>query len=388
MNTPSIVIIGAGAAGLSAALRAGELGCTDVTVLERAHVAAGSSGLSAGVFNINGTDPLNVEIRVRTRALLDTFERENGLHLARIGHLRLGRNERHARLFDEVLAWQSELGVEPSTLITPDQALELVPHLRVDDVLVGLWNPRDGHMDGPLLCGVMAERAQALGVVIRTRQAVVGWRKESGKHVLTTADGEYRADVVINAAGPWAQHVGELLEAPLPLVSQVHDVVKVKLPDTIDYTVPMVQEYIPGDDVAIYFRLDGPGSLICGEHTYSIVDELGSADPEDYRKTVPWEIWESVAKRVSDRLRVEGLGFEPGWTGLYPISADGQFVIGPYEHDASVVAAGGLGGNGVTSGVALGRVATEWAVLGEPTSVAGTDTLLPDRPSLQASVAG
>jgi sarcosine oxidase subunit beta len=81
---------------------------------------------------------------------------------------------------------------------------------------------------------------------------------------------------------------------------------------------------------------------------------------------------------------VDGLGFEPGWTGLYPISSDGQFVIGPYEHDATIVAAGGLGGNGVTSGVALGRVATEWAVLGEPTSVVGTEALLPDRPSLRA----
>jgi glycine/D-amino acid oxidase-like deaminating enzyme len=388
LNNPSVLVIGAGAAGTSAALRAAELG-SEVTVLERAHIASGSSGLSAGVFNINATDRLNLEIRVRTRAQLDLLERENGLHLARIGHLRLGRNERHAKLFEQVIEMQRELGVEqPSTLLEPEQIREIVPDLKLDDVLVGLWNPRDGHMDGPLLCGAIAERAQALGARILPKHPVTGWSKRGARHVLTTPEGEFEADVIVNAAGPWAEAMGEMLESPLPLVSQVHDVIKVKLPEGFGYRVPMVQEYIPGDEVAIYFRQDGPDSLICGEHTYSVVEDLGSADPDDYRKSIPWETWEGVAKRVSERLPVPKLGFEPGWTGLYPISADGSAVIGPYDHDPTIVAAGGLGGDGVTSGVTLGRVAAEWAVLGEPQLISGGEALLPDRPSLkqQASV--
>jgi sarcosine oxidase subunit beta len=380
---PSIAIIGAGSAGMSAALRATELGSTDVTVLEREYLASGSSGLSAGVYNINGTDRLNIEIRVRTRALLDAFEREAGLHLARIGHLRLGRNPRHAELFREVVQIQAEFGVEPSSLLEPDQIRGLVPDLRLDDVVLGLWNPRDGHMDGPLICGVMAERAKAAGAKLLMKHQLTGRRRTDGSHILVTPHGELRADVVINAAGPWAQRVGELLDAPLPLVNQVHDVVKVKMPERITYTVPMVQEYIPGDEQAIYFRQDGPHNLIGGEHTYAMIEELGSADPDDYRRTIPWETWESVAKRVADRLPVEDLGFEPGWTGLYPISADGQFIFGPYEHDPTIIAAGGMGGHGLTSGIALGRVAAEWAVLGEPQTVSGTDVLLPDRPSLR-----
>ncbi len=386
-NNPSIVIIGAGSAGMSAALRAGELGATNVTVLERKYPASGSSGLSAGVFNINGTDPLTIEIRIRTRAMLDSFERENGMHLSRIGHLRLGRNERHAKLFEDVIGWQTELGVaESSTLLAPEQILGLVPDLNVEDVVTALWNPRDGHMDGPLLCGVLSDRAQALGVKVLPKHPVTGYRKERGQHVLTTPEGDFKADVVINAAGPWAQQIGEMLGAPLPLVSQVHDVIKVSVPEHITYTVPMVQEYIPGDEVAIYFRQDAPHSLICGEHTYAIEERFESVDPDDYRKTIPWETWEGVAQRVAARLPIEDLGFEPGWTGLYPISADGQSVFGPYEHDASVIAAGGMGGHGLTTGVCLGRVAAEWAILGQPRSISGGEQLLPDRPSLREAV--
>jgi sarcosine oxidase subunit beta len=144
----------------------------------------------------------------------------------------------------------------------------------------------------------------------------------------------------------------------------------------------MVQEYIPGEGEAGYFRQDGPDSMIAGMHTYAALDRLGSADPETYQKAVTWETWEAVAQHVSNRLQVEGLGFETGWTGLYPISADGDYVVGPYEADPTVIACGGFGGQGLTAGVSVGPIAAEWIVHGEPRSLPGAAAWLPDRPGL------
>ena len=383
MGSPSIAVIGAGVAGLSTALRAAELGC-EVTVIERGHPAAGSSGLSAGVYNINSTEPLQVEVRVQTRALLDKFERENGLHLARIGYLRLARSEEHVALFEEVVSLQRQLGVEPSEIVDPERTREIVPHLRTDDLLAAIYNPRDGHMDGPLLCGVLAERAEAEGATVLHRTRVTGHEKgPAGHRLLIDGAGPVEADVVVNAAGPWAMEVGELLGHPFPLVNQVHEVIKVKLPPAVDYTVPMVQEYIPGEEEAGYFRQDGPHSMIAGMHTYAALEQLGSADPETYQKSITWDTWEAVAQHVSDRLQVEGLGFETGWTGLYPISADGEYVVGPYEDDPTVIACGGFGGQGLTAGVSVGPVAAEWAVYGEPRSLPAAAAWRPDRPGLR-----
>ncbi|HET6998320.1 MAG TPA: FAD-binding oxidoreductase [Solirubrobacterales bacterium] len=382
MAAPSIAVIGAGVAGLSAALRAAELGC-EVTVIERDHPASGSSGLSAGIFNINSTELLQVEVRVQTRALLDKFERENGLHLARIGYLRLAKNESHVAMFEAVIALQRELGVEPSEIVDPARAKEIVPDLRTDDIVAAIYNPRDGHMDGPLLCGVLAERAEAEGASVLHRTRVGGHEMAGGRHRLLTEAGPVEADVVVNAGGPWAMEIGELLGHPLPLVNQLHEVIKVKLPAAVDYTVPMVQEYIPGEEEAGYFRQDGPGSMIAGMHTYAALEQLGSADPDDYQHSVTWDTWEAVAQHVSNRLQVKGLGFETGWTGLYPISADGEYVVGPYEADPSVVACGGFGGQGLTAGVSVGPLAAEWAVYGEPRSLPGAAAWLPDRPGLR-----
>jgi len=382
VSGPSLAVVGAGVAGLSTALRAAELGC-EVTVIEREHPAAGSSGLSAGIFNINSTEPLQVEVRVQTRALLDRFEAENGLHLSRIGYLRLARNESHVALFEQVIALQRELGVEPSRIVDPAGAREIVPHLRVDDVVAAIHNPLDGHMDGPLLCGVLAERAEAAGAVVLHHTRVTGHERAAGRHRLLTTAGAVDADIVVNAAGPWAMELGELIGQPFPLVNQVHEVIKVQLPPAVDYTVPMVQEYIPGEEEAVYFRQDGPSSMIAGMHTYAALEKLGSADPETYQRTVTWDTWEAVAEQVSNRLQVEGLGFATGWTGLYPIGADGEYLVGPYEDDPTVIACGGFGGQGLTAAVSVGPLAAEWAVHGEPRSLPGATAWLPDRPGLR-----
>jgi sarcosine oxidase subunit beta len=380
--TPSIAVIGAGVAGLSTALGAAELGC-EVTVIERGHPASGSSGLSAGIFNINSTEPLQVEVRVQTRELLDKFERENGLHLARIGYLRLARTESHVAMFEAAIALQRELGVEPSEIVDPARAREIVPHLRNDDIVAAIHNPRDGHMDGPLLCGVLAERAEAAGATVMHRTRVSGHEAANGRHRLLIDAGRVEADVVVNAAGPWAMEVGELLGHPLPLVNQLHEVIKVRLPPEVDYTVPVVQEYIPGEEEAGYFRQDGPDSMIAGMHTYAALDKLGSGDPETFQKSVTWDTWEAVARHVSNRLQVDGLGFETGWTGLYPIGADGDYVVGPYEADPTVIACGGFGGQGLTAGVSVGPLAAEWAVYGEPRGLPGAAAWRPDREGLR-----
>jgi sarcosine oxidase subunit beta len=382
MKNPSVAVIGAGVAGLSTALRAAELGC-EVTVIERDRPASGSSSRSAGVFNISATEPLQVEVRVRTREMLDRFERENGLRLARIGYMRLARSDSHVKMFEDVIGLQRELGAEAAEIVDPERLQEMVPHLRTDDVVGAIYSPRDGCMDGPQLCGVLAERAEAAGATVLDRTRVGGHEAANGRHRLLTDAGSVEADVVVNAAGPWAMEVGELLGHPLPLVNQVNEVIKVALPAAVGYTVPMIQEYIPGEEQAGYFRQDGPGSMIAGIHTYSALEGTGSADPETYRESVVWDTREAVAERVHNRLRVEGLAFEPGWAGLYPISADGEYVVGPYEADPTVIACGGFSGQGLTAAVSVGPLAAEWIVYGEPRSLPAAAAWKPDRPGLR-----
>lgn len=379
MSKPHVAIIGGGAAGLGAALALSEAGCR-VTVCERSHLASGSSSLSVGVFNINSPDDLQLQVRVISRTVRDRLERENGLPLSRIGYVRLAKTREQLDVFETIIDKQRELGATPSEVVDVTRLLEIVPHLYVDDVVGALYDPRDGHLDGSILCRTYAERAEAAGARVMQKTSVLGYgRGTTSRHRLQLADGSLESDFVVNAAGAWADRVGDLLDAPLPLVNQVHDVIKVKLPEEIGYTVPMVQEYLPGSGEGLYFRQEGPKLLIAGMHTYDIVESLGSANPDAYRRSLDWEKWQRVAQETSARLPAEGLGFEFGWTGIYPISQDEDFVVGPYEHDETIIALGGLGGHGIVASPALGLTVAEWVLHGEPRTIPDAGRFRPCR---------
>jgi sarcosine oxidase, subunit beta len=382
MKRPSIAIIGAGVGGCGAALRAAQLGAGEVIVLEQEHPASGSSGRSAGVYNVQTTDPLNIEIRARARELFFQLEAEHGLRLSRIGNVRVARSGPQLDQLAAAVDVQRRLGVRDSVLLDRGALQRLVPDLRAGDLAGGLLGPNDGHLDGHQLCDVLLAAARRLGAQVRARTGVLGHdRDRPGRHRLVTTSGDVTADVVINAAGAWAGRVGAMLGHELPLVPQVHEVVQVRLPRALGYTVPMVNLYMPGDQgEALYFRQDGPDTLIAGLHTYLIQEQLATADPDHYPRRVTDSSVERVAEAMTGRFLVDGLGFKPGWTGLYPLTVDGRFLVGPHEQEPTVVACAGFGGTGVTSGPICGFIAAEWAVLGEPVTVAA-GALLPDRPT-------
>ena len=389
MTSPSIAIVGAGVAGCGAALRAAQLGARNVTLIEAGHPGSGSSGLSAGVYNIQTVDPLDIEIRIRARELLFRLEAQRDLPLAKIGNVRVAYSDADMARLQTALDVQRSLGATDSLLVDRAGLAELVPDLATADLAGGLYGPNDGHLDGHLLCDALLTEARAAGIRLLSRTKVVGHERTSRGHRLQTSDGDVTADVVINAGGAWSGKIGQLLGVPVPLVPQVHEVVQVQLRRPLPYVVPMTNLYMPGmSGEGLYFRQDGPDSLIAGMHTYVIQDDAEIADPDAFRRRVGDGYLEQVAEALTERFLVEDLGFKPGWTGLYPLSPDGRCILGPHEQDPTVISCTGLGGVGVTMGSIAGFTAAEWAVTGRPTTVPGADALRPDRATLSNLVSG
>ena len=93
-RSPSVVVVGAGALGLCTAWHLTDRGVTDVTVIERDHVAGASSGLSVGIIETQYLDPLAIEIRVESMRFFTGLERSGALAITRNGYLRLGHQRR------------------------------------------------------------------------------------------------------------------------------------------------------------------------------------------------------------------------------------------------------------------------------------------------------
>jgi glycine/D-amino acid oxidase-like deaminating enzyme len=377
-------VIGGGVAGLTAAIRALDLGA-DVVVFERSHVGSGSSSLSAGVFSVNQLDRLSLEIRIAARNYIDWLEHERGLNVSRDGYLRLASTPEQLTRFEDAVNLQRQLGSEPSTVLDVCGLRSVVPELQTDDLVGGMLNHRDGRIDGSDLCNILANEAVAGGALIHTNAPVVeAQNTEGGAHVLISPRATYECDFVVNAAGPWAARTGDILGQPLPLVNQRHEILLVKLPPDFRYSGPFVQEYVPGAPEGVYFGRETQDTLIAGLHSHDVLDSLTSEDPDEYSHAIEWDVVERVAGKLAHRLVLEGMSVGTGWCGLYPVSPDAAYIVGPYAADPTIVALGGLAGAGLASGLAVGRVAAEWALIGRPETVSDATPFLPDRPSLAA----
>lgn len=375
---PRVVVVGAGAAGLSAAMHCSELGADSVTVIEKTQLAQASSGLSAGIFNRQTFDRVDGHMRRTSVEVFDDLEARGLLHLSRCGYVRLARTEQQWKsVLDAVEAAQSPY----TELLTPTALQRLVPGMRVDDVVGGMFGPHDGHLDGPELCQAYLRAGRARGVVYRSGTAAMSHTRRGSVHRLETTGGVIEADVVVNAAGGWLAEVSDLLGAPVPINNQRHQIALVRVDSLQGVPVPTVQTYFPGSGAdAVYVRPEGTGTFLAGLHSYE--SQGVSQDPDGYRRGTDAVYLELLAEQLLDRFPGwDDAGLESGWSGIYPLSPDGRFIIGPDSADTTVVTVGGLGGVGLTVSPAAGRLAAEWAVLGQPDTLSDEDAAgyLPNR---------
>jgi sarcosine oxidase, subunit beta len=381
----SVGIVGAGAVGLSAALALTELGVDEVVVLDRSHVAGGSSGRSVGVVETQYVDPFDIALRVPSKRVFEALERDHGLGFTRNGYLRIGHTDEDAVRFERSVAVQRELGIEDAVVLGPEEISRRFPDVRSDDVSAGLYGPSDGFVDGRLYCDLLAELARAKGARISQQTRLTGHEaRGDGRHRLQTSTGDLECDFVVNAAGAWAQEVGERLGVETPILPQRHQAVRIHLPRTLDYMMPEVMDYAPAEGRdGLYFRHETFDVFLGGLHSEEAVHPV--VDPDDWPEDVEQAYLERLGELLPHRLpSLAGARLGEGWAGLYPVSPDGRPQVGPCPEDPSVIAACGVGGYGIQVSPIVGRLAAEWIVFGEARGLAGAEAreLLPGRASL------
>jgi sarcosine oxidase subunit beta len=121
--------------------------------------------------------------------------------------------------------------------------------------------------------------------------------------------------------------------------------------------------------------------MIAGLHSEDRLHEI--VDPDSYAAGGDHAFASEVAGRLAYRLpALADMRLSDAWAGLYPLSPDGLPVVGPHPDRPTVVAVLGAGGSGLQSAPALGRLAAEWIVHGEPVTIPAATSLLPGRPGL------
>ena len=365
-----VVVIGGGVVGASVLYHLAKLGWTDIALVERSILTAGSSWHAAGDFHALNANPNVALLQAYTIDLLKAVEAESGQSIGMkvTGGMQIASApERWEWLQANYRRFQA-IGIEDVRLLSPDEIKALCPIVNIEGVLGGMWADREGHVDPTGTVWAYAGAAKKRGAKVIERNRVLELRQRADDTWdVVTEQGLIHAEHVVNAAGLWAKRVGRMVGLELP-VSPIehHYLITETVPEiaALEKELPVVVDL----EGFTYMRQDQKGMLV---GIYETRPQHWAMDG------APWdfgiELFQENIDRISEELELvhrrypvlERTGIRKWVNGAFTFSPDGNPLVGPVAGKrgywlACGVMAGFLQGGGV------GKALAEWIVRGEP----------------------
>ncbi|MGC2783750.1 MAG: FAD-dependent oxidoreductase [Roseiarcus sp.] len=373
-----VVVIGGGVVGASVLYHLSKFGWTDVALVERSVLTAGSSWHAAGGFHALNANPNMALLQAYTIDLLKEVEAESGqpvgMHMTGGIHV-ASAPERWEWLQSSYRRFQA-IGIDDVRLVTPEEIKARCPIIDVDGVLGGMWADREGYVDttGTVWAYAGAAKKRGATVIEHNRVLELKQRPDSSWDLITEA-GVINAEHVVNAAGLWAKQVGRMVGLDLPLSPLEHHYLLTEtIPEIagLNKELPMVVDL----EGFTYMRQDQKGMLV---GIYETNPQHWSMDgaPWDYGIELLQENIDRIASELELVHRrypvLQTAGIRKWVNGAFTFSPDGNPLIGPVAGKpgywlACGVMAGFLQGGGV------GKSLAELMIHGEAsTDVYGLD---------------
>lgn len=363
-----VVVIGGGVVGASVAYHLTKFGWTDVAILERNVLTAGSSWHAAGGIHALNADPNMAALQAYTIDLLSEVEEESGIDIGL--HMTGGISvasapERWEWLQSAYRTFQT-IGIEDCHLMTPEEIKAKCPIMSTDGIIGGLWADREGYIDttGTVHAYARAAKKRGADIIEHNKVEELHWKGDHWEVV--TEKGTIKAEHVVNAGGLWAKQCGRMVGLDLPVSPLAHHYFLTEtIPEIekLDFEIPMMVDL----EGFTYVRQDKKGILVGiyeTDHKHWMMDGA------------PWNYGIELLQEEPDRIERElmmafdrypclnDVGIENWVNGAFTFSPDGNPLVGPVESVpnywlACGVMAGFLQGGGV------GKTLAEWMIHGD-----------------------
>jgi D-arginine dehydrogenase len=336
------VVIGGGIAGVSAAAHLAPHGSVTLLEMERS-LAYHTTGRSAALYvaNYGGEGARPLAHASRPFLEMPPEGSADGSLLSDRGLLWVA-DQGHEQLLGDMVRQGHETGAG-ATLVSQAEALSLVPSLRPDWVVGGLYEPGARDIDVAALHQAFVRIARKHGAEIRLAAPVTGLTRSTGGWRISIRAEVLETAVVVNAAGAWGDRVAAIGGID-PIGLQPMRRTAFMVPGNAAYAGwPMVVDV----DEGFYFRPDGL-QLLC-----SLAEETPS-EPGDPRPDM-----EDVALAIERINQATTLGIRAvnsQWTGLRTFAPDRRLVVGEEPTAPGFFWLVGQGGTGIQTSPAYGAL--------------------------------
>lgn len=366
-NRASVVIVGGGIVGCSLAYHLTLRGCSDVVLLERKQLTCGTTWHAAGLVGQLRATYNMTRLAQYTTNLYKSLEEETGqaTGFRQTGSIAIAT---HQARFEELKRGASMakcFGLEVQTL-TPSEIASLWPGVRIDDLVGGVYLPKDGRTNPIDTTQALAKGAKSRGARIFENTAVEEILIENGKAVgVRTAQGEIRADMVVNCAGMWAHELGAKSGTTIPLHAAEHFYIVTEPMEGLSSEMPVLRD----PDGCAYFKEDA-GKLLVGwfepvakpwgmrgiPETFCF-DQL----PDDLEHIEPL-----LTAAMHRTPALEKTGINLFFNGPESFTPDDRYLLGETPEVRNLFVAAGFNSIGIQSAGGAGKVLADWMLDGHP----------------------
>ncbi len=357
-----IVVIGGGIYGAQVAYHLAKYGRKDVIIIEKGEIASGESSHAAGLVTQFATSQAMLKFRMYSIELYS----ELGL-FDHVGSLRVASSKEQLLEMERSVSRAKALGLD-CEIISPDEALKVMPQISKKDLYGGIYLPRDGQLDPYTATTSMARFAKDLGVEIYTNTRVTGIKLTAKGEVqsVVTDKGEIRCEIIVNAAGMWAPRIAAMAGLHIPTTPVDHQHIALRAVPGHEFSAdtPCLRD----PDNLVYMRQEQGGLVIGGYEPKPLPRWIDGTPWEHGSKSFPGDfdqfemLLEGAIRRLPflDQAGIITLVRHPG-----AYTPDCQPLLGPMAGARGMWIMAGMSLNGYGGAGGMGKLMAEWIIDGE-----------------------
>uniref|UniRef100_A0A3Q3LRL6 Sarcosine dehydrogenase, mitochondrial n=1 Tax=Mastacembelus armatus TaxID=205130 RepID=A0A3Q3LRL6_9TELE len=369
-RSADVVVIGGGSLGCQTIYHLAKMGLTNVVLLERDRLTAGTTWHTAGLLWQLRPSDVEVELLAHTRNVISKdLEEETGLHTGWIqnGGLFIASNKQRLDEYKRLMSLGKVYGIE-SHVLSPAETKDLYPLMNIDDLYGTLYVPKDGTMDPAGTCTTLTRAASARGAVVIENCPVTGIKVQTDdlgvKRVkaVKTPHGTIETPCVVNCAGVWAPKLGEMAGVKVPLIAMHHAYVVTQRIEGIQ-NMPNVRDH----DASVYLRLQGDALSVGGyEHNPIFWEEVSDKFAFSLFD-LDWDVFMQHIEGAINRVPVlEQIGIKSTVCGPESFTADHKPLMGEAPEVRGFFLGCGFNSAGMMLGGGCGRELAHWIIHGRP----------------------
>ncbi|RMF92257.1 MAG: FAD-binding oxidoreductase [Candidatus Schekmanbacteria bacterium] len=341
-------IIGGGIVGASIfyhLLNSGKL--KKIVLLEKDKMlGTGATAKSAGGIRHQFSSVENILMTIESIKIFEEIEKKTGLSIGfkKNGYLILASYEDTMNQLATISKNLKNLGIE-YLLLNGKEIKKKFPFLNTENIIGGLFTPNDGYLDPhTVLYNFLILSKDKNGEIKKSTEAVrIEKQKHSAFIIETSSNEKIKADIVINAAGPWLDNVNKKLKINLPLKTCQRQIFVSSDNSIIPKDSPLIIDF----DNPFYFRPEGDTILLSASEKKEVDVEKCIFNYNDTD--------ELIAKAINRVPAFQDICLKTGWAGLRTITPDYNAIIGESEKISGFYIAGGFSGHGVMHSASAGK---------------------------------